>query len=240
MDGLGTIYVADQNNNRVQVFNSSRAYLRSIGTGVCGEAFDQLCGPGSLAVDGGNRLYVSDSGNNRVQVFDSSGAYLTTIAGSWGSASGQLRSPAGVAVDTVGNLYVADWGNDRIQKFAPGTPGWSQMNLNGFGDRGVVGAEVLAPFGGQLYAAAYSDVAQILRTTDGTTWSSMVTDGFGDPHNVRIPAIGRVQRQALCRHLELCIDKLYDQQWRADLAHRRLRLVIGDDRRLWQYQQHCR
>ncbi len=165
-------------------------YVRTIGTtGACGQNFDQLCGPGALAVDGANRVYVAEGGNDRVQVFDSSGGYLTTIAGSWGPGNAQLRLAAGVAVDTTGNVYVADSENDRIQKFAPGTPGWSQMNINGFGDRSVADTEVLAPFGGQLYAAAYSDVAQVWRTTDGTTWSSMVTDGFGDPTNVTIPQL---------------------------------------------------
>lgn len=127
LDSAGRVLVADQWHGRVQIFDSSRAYLRTIGvTGANGGDFGKLGGPDGLAVDAADRLQVADDWNSRIQVFDVSGAYLTTIDGSWGASIGQTRGAPGVAVASNGEVFVADWGNHRVQKFARGVPGWSR------------------------------------------------------------------------------------------------------------------
>ena len=80
------------------------------------------------------------------------GAYLSSIGGGWGSYSGQMRNPKGVALDTQGSVYITDSRNSRIQKFAPGVPGWRQININGFGERHNRGILAMEVFNGQLYA----------------------------------------------------------------------------------------
>ena len=46
VDSRGFIYVADKKNDRVQVFDANRAYVRTIGvTGQWGRDFDHLSGP---------------------------------------------------------------------------------------------------------------------------------------------------------------------------------------------------
>jgi len=78
----------------------------------------------------------------------------------------------GVDIDSSGNVYVADWGNHRIQKFTPGTSGWRQSNINGFGDLANVAVSALSTFGGQMYAGTWTNgAAQIWRTSDGLTWN---------------------------------------------------------------------
>lgn len=193
VDANGIIYVADSENHRVQVFDASRHYVRTIGeTGVTGSDFGHFnsWGPHRLAVDAQNRLYVSDANNNRIQVFDAMGAYLTTIGGSNGGGNSQFIGPMGVAIGPDGAVYVADyWDNNRIQKFALGTPGWVQANINGFGDIKNPEITALAPFNGQLYAGAYNysgNGAQLWRTSDGLNWSAVITNGFGITHNVGI------------------------------------------------------
>jgi hypothetical protein len=189
VDSTGLIYVADTNNHRVQVFNASRVYLRTMGvTGECNASFDHFCSPDRLLIDASDRLFVADQWNNRVQVFDKNGVYLTTLSGAWGGLSGQFRNPHGLAVDTAGNLFVADWQNHRIQKFAIGTPGWRQSNINGFGEP-ANRINSLGSFGSQMYAGTFNgsgNGAQLWRSSDGKNWSSVMADGFGDATNVGI------------------------------------------------------
>jgi hypothetical protein len=193
VNGDGEIFVADQGNQRIQVFNPNGVYLHSMGvTGECGASFDHFCNPNGLFVDNANRLYVADQDNNRVQVFDESGAYLTTIGGGWGTKIGDFRAAMGVAVDKAGNVYVADNAeNHRIQKFAPGVPGWAQININGFGDRFNRSVTALEVFGDALYAGApnWEDGGSIWRSSDAHTWEQVTEPGFGDPYNNTNPAI---------------------------------------------------
>jgi len=193
VDGSGNIFVADTENRRVQKCTlSGVSYTCSTfagATGECGDDFDHLCGPHAVAVDASGRVYVSDRYNQRIQVFDSSGAYLTTIGGNWGPTTGQMRDPLGVAVDSAGNVYVTDSENHRIQKFAPGVPGWQQVNINGFGDRHNESVLALIQvLGNYLYAGTGNSTTggELWRTPDGTTWTQVYTDGFGTADNREI------------------------------------------------------
>jgi len=189
VDAAGNIYVADAGNARVQKFDSSRQWQMTLGTtGSWGEDFSQFSSPEDIAIDAQGRIYVADIWNQRVQVFDHSGNYLTTIGGAWGSNSGQLRNASGVDLDSAGNVYVTDFQNGRIQKFAPGVPGWRQMNINGFGDRSNWAVSRMSVFGNYLYASAVNDATggEVWRTATGTDWSQVNQDGFGSVSNLGV------------------------------------------------------
>jgi hypothetical protein len=198
VDANGNIYVADEGNRRVQkcaLSGSSYTCATFAGmTGELGSDFDHLWSPYAVAVDVLGRVYIADAwggDNHRIQIFDSTGAYLTTIGGSWGSNTGQMRVPTGVAVDTQGNVYVADLDNHRIQKFAPGVPGWRQVNINGFGERYNTGVFALEAFNGQMYAGTgnWSDGTRVWRTSDGTTWTAVSELGFGSAYTNTNPVV---------------------------------------------------
>ena len=197
VDGRGYIYVSENSNYRVQVFDANRNYVRTIGvTGEGGDGFDHLNGPHHLAVDAHNNLYISSNWNSAVHVYNQDGAYLTTIGGSRGNRSGQLAGPYGLAFDAAGNLYIADSDNHRIQKFAPGVPGWRQVNINGFGDRYAGWVAAMQSYQGQLYTAGSgSNGAFLWRMTPQGTWNAITTSGFDDPTNVEIDATAEFDGQ---------------------------------------------
>lgn len=101
-----------------------------------------------------------------------------------GDHTSQLREPYGVDVDAQGNVYIADTLNHRIQKFAPGVPGWQQVNINGFGERYTRGVTALEEFNGQLYAGTATNWEMgtggwVYRSSDGVAWNAVSEPGFG-------------------------------------------------------------
>ena len=96
VNSQGKIIVADQSNQRVQVFDSSGNFLSKFGS-RCTLFLNLGCvdpdGPGplelgdgqfslafKLGIDKFDNIYVTDAGgNNRIQVFDSSGNFLRIV-----------------------------------------------------------------------------------------------------------------------------------------------------------------
>ena len=124
----GYIYVVDQNNNRIQIFDSTGVYLSQFGQltwmqaytgGIQGLAQGTFFQPHGMAVDPAGNVFVTDNvsenSNYRIQKFDSYGNYITK----WPilDSNGLKDSPIGLAADSHGNIYVSDWNHNRIQKY---------------------------------------------------------------------------------------------------------------------------
>lgn len=114
VDRTGKVYVADSDNDRIQVFDNSGAYITEWGSSGSGNG--QFSTPVAIAVDGAGTVFVVDQGNARIQVFDSDGSYITQW-GSSGSDVGQFSAPTGIAVNAIGVVYVVDTDNHRVQVF---------------------------------------------------------------------------------------------------------------------------
>jgi hypothetical protein len=81
----------------------------------------------------------------------------------------------------------------EVWRSSTGDPGsWTQCNADGFGDVKNSHLFALAAFDGYLYAvtaqwaAWHTDThtgVEVWRTSDGTTWNQVNTDGFGDRDN---------------------------------------------------------
>jgi DNA-binding beta-propeller fold protein YncE len=125
VDASGKVYVADYNNNRIQVFNATGATLLDK-WGVSGSgdsrftAEPNFSGPAGIEVDACGYVFVSDHNNNRIQKFTSDGTFVTMWGWS-GNDGGEFARPVGVAADGKGRVFVADRDNHRIQRFAPST-----------------------------------------------------------------------------------------------------------------------
>jgi len=110
----GNIYVVDNNNNRIQKFDSNGNFLIKWGTYGTGDG--QFNTPNGVVTDNAGNVYVADRKNNRVQKFDSNGNFLSKW-GSQGTGDGQFNNPSDVAIDSFGDVYVVEGVNNRIQKF---------------------------------------------------------------------------------------------------------------------------
>jgi hypothetical protein len=125
------VYVADQGNKRIQVFNLSGDYLRQIDPPLtlsswcidygfsCPKdyhgTFNRLM---ALEVDSLGRLHALDIFEAGVTIIDPvSGAKLGSY-GSWGGGTGQLRSPLDVLVTEWNEAIVTDNGNSEMEVFA--------------------------------------------------------------------------------------------------------------------------
>ncbi len=112
----GTLFVIDQNNDRVQVLDQTGSFLRwfslqppPLQTSSSGRAQ-------GIAGDSAGWLYVADTFQGYVKVFDLSGKFLGYVGG-YGENAGELRSPAGVVVDPSGRLWIANANNGRVEGF---------------------------------------------------------------------------------------------------------------------------
>lgn len=111
----GALYVTDEGNHRVLVFDASGALLAELGSR--GSSLGRFRSPKGAAVSALSYLYVADRGNERVQKFD---PFREAVLAS-GSSLG-LEQPTGLALDATGYLYVTDRKTDRVLKLGLPAP----------------------------------------------------------------------------------------------------------------------
>ena len=130
------LYVADTENNRIQVFeivagNTCPSGTDEIIDGVCfveefgssGSTDGKFNAPSGLALDEDNGLlYVADTDNNRIQMLSSTGGSSDTISfsdkfGSVGDDNDEFDKPTDLAINNSDQLYVVDSENNRIKTY---------------------------------------------------------------------------------------------------------------------------
>jgi len=112
VDSQRRIYVADENNQRVQVFDEDGKYL---------DEWPDVRGIVYLIATRDQALWALTGRTNRLLKYDLTGRLQTY----WGTANtqgvfpGSLYAPHSFSVDSDGNVYIADYRNHRVQKFVP-------------------------------------------------------------------------------------------------------------------------
>ena len=110
------IAIADQVNDRVQIFDSNGDFIRSFGR--YGSNQGEFQNPIGIAFDKDGKIFVADYNNHRVQIFNGEGRYMGMFGGK-GSLGSQLSYPRGLSLDSQGNIIVAGTGNKLIKIFSP-------------------------------------------------------------------------------------------------------------------------
>ena len=113
----GSIYVADRENSRLQVFTPNGEFLRE---------WPDIARPCQVAFDADGRLYIAELGyrsgmwpgttapspdatGGRVSVFDPAGELIARWGGGLNpTAPGDFYAPHDITVDSRGDLYVSE------------------------------------------------------------------------------------------------------------------------------------
>ena len=146
------IFIADNNNHRIQVLNNDLTYSHSFGK--CGSSPEQFKYPWDVTFDNEGYLYVADNNNHCIKKFTSTGQHISTFS-SKGSNPGQIHFPASIIIDN-NLLYVSERGNNRISIFHT-----NGCFIHCFGKRGSGEGEFSGPCGitvdslGNLYVSDY-------------------------------------------------------------------------------------
>ena len=106
----GNIYIADQSNNCVKVFDSTGKYLFKFGDN---EGEGKMFCPLSVAICG-DRIFISQ-GNHCILNYQLNGKFISKI-GKYGNRELEFNCPFGLTIDeSNGNIYVSGYINNLIQ-----------------------------------------------------------------------------------------------------------------------------
>jgi DNA-binding beta-propeller fold protein YncE len=117
LDASGNVYVADRENQRIQVFDSAGHFISQW-------AGKQLGRPYAIAIDKHWTAYIADGGDQPDIPPDRSAWVLVRAdgvplvrVGRFGNYDGQFEMAHSIAVDGKGAVYVGDITGARVQKF---------------------------------------------------------------------------------------------------------------------------
>jgi hypothetical protein len=142
----GQLYVTDQNNHRVQIFNARTfAYIATLGqTGTSGGDHNHFNLPSDAQYNSAtNQIMVADTGNSRLQIFDAGSLVPTLAIGGLGTGgtptdNTHFGSPINVTFDPSNQLVlVVDSTNERVQVFN----GMTYAYVGTLGVTGAVGGD---------------------------------------------------------------------------------------------------
>ena len=139
IDSQNRLYLIDQSERRIKVFNHEMKLIRLIGQ--YGREIGQYSAPCDLCTNEENLIFVCDAGSHRILKYNERGEFLLAWGG-LGHDSGQFKCPACVCILNQNRLAVSDWGNDRIQIF-----NYDGEHLLTIGQRGKLLTEFSRPLG---------------------------------------------------------------------------------------------
>lgn len=117
IDKNDEIFVSDNNNSRMQRFDTEGKYVGGFDLPRDGPK-RKTSMIGGMVLDGEGHIYLSFMSQHRIGVFTYDGK-LVREWGQKGTAPGEFDQPGGMVFGSDGSLYVCDQCNHRIQRFTP-------------------------------------------------------------------------------------------------------------------------
>ena len=122
IDKQGRIFVAEQLNARVQVFDAEGQHLYMFGKR--GDRTFDFEGPRGLAFDSQGNLFVAEARKAALLIFQPDGTPLTAIGGRASTHVLDFTLPTAVSIDRNDRVYVSDGMNQRITIWQMLTPAY--------------------------------------------------------------------------------------------------------------------
>jgi sugar lactone lactonase YvrE len=117
-DTKGRLFVADRNNNRIQIFDQEGTFI---------EQWTQFSRPSGIFIDAKDNIYVADSESNSVRshpgwkrgirIGHISDGYVTAFIPDPVESTMGTSAAEGVAADSLGNIYGAEVGPKALKKY---------------------------------------------------------------------------------------------------------------------------
>jgi sugar lactone lactonase YvrE len=117
-DSKGRLFVADRNNNRIQIFDQEGTFI---------EQWTQFSRPSGIFIDAKDNIYVADSESNSVRphpgwkrgirIGNIKDAFVTAFIPDPVENVKGTSAAEGVAADSQGNIYGAEVGPKRLMKY---------------------------------------------------------------------------------------------------------------------------
>jgi sugar lactone lactonase YvrE len=159
VDSAGTLFIADQANNRVRKVTSAGTISTVAGNGGVGYSGDggpaisaRLDTPYSVALSPSGTMYIADLNNERIRAVDTAGT-ISTIAGT-GEASNAgdgglaieagLHKPNHVLIAATGDIYICEQNNNKVRHIAPDGVIDTLAGTTGFGYTGDGGPAIFS------------------------------------------------------------------------------------------------
>jgi len=206
-DCRGRIYVVEENNHRLQVFDHNGNFLRMLGGTSSSSDQGHFYSPhGILIAPKTGTIYVTEHGNGRIQIIDSK---LNPVAlfGSSGRGDGSFYNLKGAVLDSDGFLYTVD--EHRVQIFDP-----QNQFVRYFGSSGSGDGELDSPYGigllsnGNIVVSEASNNRLSVFTPEGTFKEFI---GKGQLSSPRHLYIDRRDQILVCDRGNNCI-KVFTEQ----------------------------
>lgn len=111
------LYVADCNNNRIQLFPSGQLNGTTV-AGIDAPIPTSLNCPTGITLDADGYLFIVELNSHRIGRLGPNGYQCIGGCSGSGSSASQFSGPHSFNFDIYGNIFVADKWNARIQKFS--------------------------------------------------------------------------------------------------------------------------